>query len=110
MSDLIIGLVGAGGIGRTHIARINNRMQGARVVACADPAVSFGLSVVEQLGIRGCKDPITMINDPEIDATINTTVDVYHEQFVLAAIAAIKYIFCENLSRRSRTRTVPVRS
>ncbi|HVI41175.1 MAG TPA: Gfo/Idh/MocA family oxidoreductase, partial [Anaerovoracaceae bacterium] len=58
-------------------------------------AVSFGLSVAEQFGIRGCKDPIAMINDPEIDTIINTTVDVYHEQFVLAAIAAGKYIFCE---------------
>ena len=95
MSDLRIGLVGTGGIGRTHIDRINNRLQGGKVVACADPAGAFGLSVAEKFGIKGYENPIDMINDPEIDAIINTTADAYHEQFVMAAIQAGKYIFCE---------------
>ena len=53
------------------------------------------MSVAEQFGIKGYEDPITMINDPEIDAVICTTADPFHEQFVLAAIAAGKHIFCE---------------
>lgn len=93
--ELRIGLVGTGGIGRTHIERINTKLQGARVVACADPAAAFGLSVAEKFGIKGYEDPIAMINDPEIDAIINTTADAYHEQFVTAAIKAGKYVFCE---------------
>ena len=52
MSDLRIGLVGTGGIGRTHIERINNTLQGGKVVACADPAGAFGLSVAEKFGIK----------------------------------------------------------
>ncbi|MDY4444201.1 MAG: Gfo/Idh/MocA family oxidoreductase [Butyricicoccus sp.] len=95
MSELRIGLVGTGGIGRTHIERINTKLQGAKVVACADPAAAFGLSVAEKFGIKGYEDPIAMINDPEIDAIINTTADAYHEQFVTAAIKAGKYVFCE---------------
>ena len=43
METLRIGLVGTGGIGRTHIERINNTLQGGKVVACADPAGAFGL-------------------------------------------------------------------
>lgn len=92
---LRIGLVGTGGIGRTHIERINNTLQGGRVVACADPATAFGLSVAEKYGLKGYEDPIDMINDPGIDAVICTTADPYHEQYVLASIAAGKYIFCE---------------
>lgn len=95
MSELRIGLVGTGGIGRTHIERINTKLQGAKVVACADPVAAFGLSIAEKFGIKGYEDPIAMINDPEIDAIINTTADEYHEKFVMAAIKAGKYVFCE---------------
>ncbi|MGM9613286.1 MAG: Gfo/Idh/MocA family protein, partial [Butyricicoccus sp.] len=95
MNDLRIGLVGTGGIGRTHIERINTKLQGAKVVACADPSAAFGLSVAEKYGIKGYEDPIAMINDPEIDAIINTTADNFHEKYVMAAIEAGKYVFCE---------------
>ena len=95
MSELRIGLVGTGGIGRTHIERINNTLQGGKVVACADPVGAFGLSVAEKYGIKGFENPIDMINDPEIDAVMCTTADPYHEEYVLASIAAGKYVFCE---------------
>ena len=95
METLRIGVVGTGGIGRTHIERINNTLQGGKVVACADPAGAFGLSVAEKYGIKGFENPIDMINDPEIDAVMCTTADPYHEEYVLASIAAGKYVFCE---------------
>lgn len=92
---LKVGLVGTGGIGRTHIDRINNKLQGAKVVACADPSAAFGLSIAEQFGIKGFEDPFAMIADPEIDAVIVTTADDFHERYVLAAIEAGKPVFCE---------------
>lgn len=95
METLRIGLVGTGGIGRTHIERINNTLQGGKVVACADPASAFGFSVAEKYGIKGFENPIDMINSPEIDAVMCTTSDPYHEEYVLASIAAGKYMFCE---------------
>ena len=91
--DLRIGLIGTGGIGRTHIERINNKLQGGKVVACADPASAFGMSVAEKYGIKGYEDALQMIGDPEIDAIMCTTADPYHEEYVLAAIAAGKYVF-----------------
>ena len=90
METLRIGLVGTGGIGRTHIERINNTLQGGKVVACADPASAFGFSVAEKYGIKGFETPIDMINSPEIDAVMCTTSDPYHEEYVLASIAAGK--------------------
>ena len=95
MSDLRIGLVGTGGIGRTHIERVNTKLQGGKVVACADPAGAFGLSVAEKFGIKGYENPIDMINDPEIDAIMCTTADAFHKEYVLASIKAGKYVFCE---------------
>ena len=97
METLRIGLVGTGGIGRTHIERINNTLQGGKVVACADPAGAFGLSVAEKYCIKGFENPIDMINSPEIDAILCATADPYHEEYVLASIAAGKYVFCRLL-------------
>ena len=76
---------------RTHpYERINNTLQGGKVVACADPASAFGFSVAEKYGIKGFENPIDMINSPEIDAVMCTTSDPYHEEYVLASIAAGK--------------------
>lgn len=95
MSELRIGLVGTGGIGRTHIERINTRLQGGKVVACSDPAGAFGLKIAEQFGIKGYENPSDMIKDQEIDAVMVTTGDAYHKQYVLESIKAGKYVFCE---------------
>lgn len=95
MSELKIGLIGTGGIGRTHIERVNKSLQGGRVVACADPAGAFGLSIAEQFGIKGFENPSDLIRDPDIDAIMVTTADQYHKQYVLESIAAGKYVFCE---------------
>ena len=59
METLRIGLVGTGGIGRTHIERINNTLQGGKVVACADPASAFGLSIAEGTASKASKTPST---------------------------------------------------
>lgn len=36
-----------------------------------------------------------MIASDDVDAVIVTTIDPYHEQYVMAAIKAQKYVFCE---------------
>ena len=35
-TELKIGIVGTGAIGRTHMERINERLKGAKVTACAE--------------------------------------------------------------------------
>ena len=95
MADLRIGVVGTGAIGRTHIERINTRLQGAKVIGCSDANIDFCKSVAEKYGIRAYDSGEEMINDPEIDAVICTTIDAFHEQYVMAAIKAEKPVFCE---------------
>ena len=95
MSELKIGLVGTGGIGRTHIERINTRLQGGKVVACADVNAAFCKTVADKYGIQAFERGEDMIQDNSIDAVICTTSDPYHEQYVMAAVQAGKPVFCE---------------
>ena len=93
MEELRIGLVGTGAIGRTHIERINETLQGAKVIACADANVDFCKSVAEKYGIQAYDKGEDMIASDDIDAVVVTTLDPFHEQYVMAAIKAGKYVF-----------------
>ncbi len=92
---LRVGVVGVGAIGRTHIDRINHKLQGARVVACSDVNVEFGKKVAEDYGCTFYEDGEAMIASDAVDALVVTTLDPFHEQYVMAAIRAGKYVFCE---------------
>lgn len=92
---LQVGLIGTGAIGRTHIERINNTLQGAKVIAVSDAFAEPGRKVAEQYGCEFFSDGEALINDERIDAVIVTTADPYHAQYVKAAIKAGKYVFCE---------------
>ena len=65
--ELRIGLIGTGAIGKTHIERINTKLQGGEVVAVGDDNVEFGLSVAKQYGLKGFDDPENLIRADEID-------------------------------------------
>lgn len=92
---LRVGVVGVGAIGRTHIERINDKLQGAKVIACADVNQDFGKTVADKYGCKFYIDGVEMIQSNDIDAVVVTTIDPYHEQYVMAAIKAGKYVFCE---------------
>ena len=93
--ELQLGLIGAGGIGRTHIERINTTLQGARVVAVSDAMQEHGRKVAASYGCTFFSNGEELIHRPEIDAVIVTTIDQFHAQYVKAAIKAGKYVFCE---------------
>lgn len=95
MADLRIGLIGTGMIGRTHIERINTKLQGGRVVGCADVNKDFCASVAAKFGIKAYESGEELIQSDDIDAVIVTTIDPFHEQYVTEAIKAGKYVFCE---------------
>ena len=95
MQELKIGLVGTGAIGRTHIERINHKLSGAKVIACADANKEFCKSVAEKYGLQAYETGEEMIAKADIDAVIVTTSDAYHEQYVVEAVKAGKYVFCE---------------
>ena len=99
---LRVGVIGTGAIGRTHIERINTRLSGAKVIACADANVDFCKSVAEKYALKAYESGEELAASPDIDAVVVTTSDAYHEQYVLAALPRASTYSAKSRSRRRR--------
>ena len=100
-----IGLIGAGGMGRAHVERIEKELAGGKIVAVADINLQGAKAVAEPLGATAYASGPELIADPEVDAVLIATFGKVHAPDVIAAIQAGKYVLCEKLlSSPSRTR------
>ncbi|CQJ60267.1 bifunctional inositol 2-dehydrogenase/D-chiro-inositol 1-dehydrogenase [Yersinia rohdei] len=95
--SLNIGVIGTGAIGQDHIRRCSKVLQGGRIVAVTDINREHATNVIRDLGIEAnvYADGYEVIKAKEVDVVLVTSWGPSHEEFVLAAIAAGKYVFCE---------------
>lgn len=93
--ELQIGVVGLGAIGRDHVKRLTERITGCKVAAVSEMNEELGRKVAQQYNAKFYADGEELINSPEVQAVMVTTWDPAHAQYVLAAIRAGKYVFCE---------------
>ncbi|BBH70513.1 inositol 2-dehydrogenase [Actinoplanes sp. OR16] len=94
MTKLRVGVVGAGMIGRDHVRRLTSVVAGAEVVAVADVDESAAAQVADACGAT-VRPGDRLIEDPDVDAVLVCSWGGTHEEYVLAAIAAGKPVFCE---------------
>jgi myo-inositol 2-dehydrogenase/D-chiro-inositol 1-dehydrogenase len=94
---LKLGVIGTGAIGQDHIRRCTSTLSGARVVALNDIDREQAQRVIEEQGLdaRLYDDAHELIRAADVDAVLVTSWGPTHEEFVLAAIAAGKPVFCE---------------
>lgn len=91
-----IGVIGTGVIGQDHIRRLTHVLADARVAAVSDVdgararAVASGLPDAQVFSTGE-----ELIDSSSVDAVVVTSWGPTHEQYVLAAIAAGKPVFCE---------------
>lgn len=90
-----IGLIGAGGMGRAHVERIENELAGARVVAVADINEAGARAVAEPLGAATYASGADLIAADDVDAVVIATFGKVHAPDVVAAIEAGKPVLCE---------------
>lgn len=90
---LKIGVAGTGAIGKSHIERINQRLRGAVVTACSDVNTEYGRQTAVKYGCKFYENGEEMA--AKVDAVLVASVDEFHEQYVMAALRAGKYVFCE---------------
>lgn len=93
--DLRIGVIGTGAIGQDHIRRLTNTINGAKVVALTDINVDNAKRIADKYGAEFYETGEEVIEAPEVDAIVIASWDPTHAQYVLAAIKAGKFVFCE---------------
>ncbi|MDN2659536.1 Gfo/Idh/MocA family oxidoreductase [Neptunomonas sp. CHC150] len=92
-----IGVIGTGAIGADHARRISKTLIGGKIVAVNDVNISQAQSLVDELGLSATihNSGHDLIHDDGVDAVLVTSWGPTHEEFVVAAINAGKYVFCE---------------
>jgi myo-inositol 2-dehydrogenase/D-chiro-inositol 1-dehydrogenase len=95
MSQLKVGLLGAGRMGAFHGESIAKRVPGASLYAVADPFPGAAEKFALGLNIKTYTDPLEMMQDPNVDAVIIASPARTHASNVIAAAKNGKAVFCE---------------
>ncbi|MDR2374505.1 MAG: Gfo/Idh/MocA family oxidoreductase [Bifidobacteriaceae bacterium] len=90
-----IGIVGVGGMGQAHVARIRTELAGGRIAAVNDIDQARAERVAAPLGAAVYADDAQLVAAPEVDAVLVASFGPAHEATVTAAIAAGKPVLCE---------------
>lgn len=94
--DLRVAVLGVGVMGADHVARLQRRISGARVVAVSDAFVEKAEEVAATVpGCRVIADPVEAIRDGDVDAVVIATPGHTHEELVLACIEQGVPVLCE---------------
>jgi myo-inositol 2-dehydrogenase/D-chiro-inositol 1-dehydrogenase len=94
MTDVAVGVIGIGRIGRMHTRNLVHGVNGARVKGVASPHVDE--SWARDLGIPlATRDAEDLLRDPEIDAVVMTSPSGRHVELIRRAAHFQKHIFCE---------------
>ncbi len=95
--NIKIGIIGTGTIGADHARRITQILTGAEIIALTDVNLTQAKKVKTNLGLNATifEDGHSLITKGNIDAVLVTSWGDTHEEYVLAAMRAGKYVFCE---------------
>ena len=96
-NELVIGILGAGRIGKVHTESITTGIPGVKIKTIADP---FMNGDTEAWGYaKGVevmtKDPRAVFDDPEIQAVLICSSTDTHAEFTREAARKGKHVFCE---------------
>jgi len=95
MSSLKVGVIGVGGIARTHMPGWSASPH-AEVIAGADLSQSALDGWASQFNIASTStDAADLINNPDIDIIDVCTPNMYHTELTIAALEAGKHVICE---------------
>ena len=83
---LRVGVIGCGGMGRDHIRRLTEKIQGAEVVAVSDVFDESAKKAAEICGAKVYTDSRELINAEDVDAVFIVSPGFAHVDSLLQAI------------------------
>lgn len=96
VTDIRIGLIGAGRAGMIHGLAITHHVPHARVVAVCDASEQVAAEAAARLGSEvWTTDHRQILQDPNVDAVIVVTPTKFHREIVVEAAAHGKHVLCE---------------
>lgn len=102
MSEIGVGLIGTGFMGKAHalayrsVRAVMGDVPSIRMVALAETPLEKARSMGEQFGFeRATDDWRSVVNDPAVQILSITTPNGMHKEMALAALAAGKHVWCE---------------
>ena len=95
--NIIVGVIGAGRIGKIHIENLLRKVPNVKLKIVADINIDNQLKQwANEMGVPELiKDATEIFTDPEIDAIIIASSTDTHTKFIQEAAIAKKHVFCE---------------
>ncbi len=91
-----VGIIGAAGnIGRGHLQRLFNGVEGAEPVAVYDPNAERLAELLEKYPVKAAGSAEELIADAAVDAVVIASWDATHADLTEKCIGAGKPVFCE---------------
>ncbi len=102
MADLLIGVIGAGPIGKVHAANLARHVPGARLAAVADvDRAKAEACASENQADEAYASDTDLLAHPDLAAVIVSTPPGTHAGIIEAAASAGKHVFCEKPLERT---------
>ncbi|HEY6295723.1 MAG TPA: Gfo/Idh/MocA family oxidoreductase [Streptosporangiaceae bacterium] len=95
MTDVRVGVIGAGNMGAEHVSILHRFVPQAAVTMVAGPDEEQARSVAAGARARATSDSYALIADPQVDAIVIASPDSTHAGLAIAAIRAGKPVMCE---------------
>lgn len=95
MSEIRVGVIGAGAMGASHIRTLDQWVPGARVTAVYDADLDRAAEVATDVGAVVAGGAEQVIHADDVDAVVIAAPDPLHEELALACITAAKPTLCE---------------
>jgi myo-inositol 2-dehydrogenase / D-chiro-inositol 1-dehydrogenase len=96
VSNVRVGVIGAGVMGADHVLTLHRYVAGATVTAVTD--IDAGRAAAAVAGVPGARvidHGFALITDPQVDAVVIASHDDTHADLAVAAVAAGKPVMCE---------------
>jgi scyllo-inositol 2-dehydrogenase (NAD+) len=104
-----VAVIGLGRLGSIHAENLANHINGVQLQYVVDPFEGRAEQAAKELGVeRWSKNPMEVLEDPELDAVIIATPTKTHAEMVKLAAQNKKHIFVEKPITQTIEETIDV--